>query len=122
MKTRSAKAKGRRLQQYVREQLLNKGWYNSDGSLPTVRWKLEAGDIKVALMGESGRDIILSPKGEECIPFDIECKNTEQTSPWAWIEQAEANTKQGRVPLVVFKRNNSKVYAIINFDDLLALL
>lgn len=109
MKTSSCKAKGRRLQDAV-VQLL-KETYTS----------LREGDIKPIIMGASGRDVQLSPAAEDVIPFDIECKNTEKTSPWAWIEQANANKKDGRIPLVIFKRNHSKTYAIIEFDDLLKI-
>lgn len=110
MKPSSAKAKGRRLQDHVTKTL-----YESFD-------KLRDGDIRPAIMGESGRDIKMSPAAEDIIPFDIECKNTEKTSPWAWIEQAESNTKDGRTPVIVFKRNRSGTYAIIEWDKLLKLL
>ena len=44
-------------------------------------------------MGESGRDIRLSPSAEKVVPFDIECKNTEKINIWSALEQAEKNTK-----------------------------
>lgn len=109
MKTSSAKAKGRRLQDAVVESLYE-------------HYELREGDIKPAIIGESGKDVKFSPAAEDIIPFDIECKNTEKTSPWAWIEQAEENTKDGRIPLVIFKRNRSKTYAIIEWDKLLKLI
>ena len=112
MLTRSAKSKGRRLQQWVREELRCK--YAGTDAVG-----LEAGDIECTMMGESGRDIKLSPSAEKTIPFDIECKNTETASPWAWMEQAKENTKPGRIPLVVFKRNKSDVYCMLKFEDLL---
>lgn len=117
MKTSSAKAKGRRLQQQVRDAFLSKTWY-----VPHPV-KLREGDVKSAIMGESGRDIHLSPAAEDVIPFDIECKNTETASPWAWMKQAKENTKPGRMPLVAFTRNREgDVYAMIRFEDLLKLL
>jgi len=110
MKTSSCKAKGRRLQDAVVKLL--KETYTS----------LREGDIKPIIMGASGRDVQLSPAAEDIIPFDIECKNTEKASPWQWIEQANSNKKEGRMSLVVFKRNRSKTYAIIEFDDLLKIM
>lgn len=110
MKIHSAKAKGRRLQDEVVESLYEN--YN----------QLRKGDIKPAIMGESGKDIKMSPSAEDQIPFDIECKNTEKASPWQWIKQAEENTKENRIPLVVFRRNRSKTYAIIEWEKLLKLV
>jgi hypothetical protein len=110
MKTRSAKAKGRRLQDAVKELLME------------VYTQLRDGDVKTAIMGESGRDIGLSPAAEDIIPFDIECKNTEKLSIWSALEQAESNKKEGRIPMVVFKRNRSKTYAVLELDKLLELL
>jgi hypothetical protein len=110
MKTRSAKAKGRRLQDIVKKLLME------------TYTELRDGDIKTAIMGESGRDIQFSPIAEDIIPFDIECKNQETASVWAWMKQAEENTKEGRIPLVIFKRNHSKIYAVIEWEKLLEIL
>jgi len=110
MNTRSCKAKGKRLQKNVQIFLLEK--YKPLG--------LVEGDIENAIMGEHGRDIKLSPAAERLIPYDIECKNTENFNRNSAIQQAEHNTKKGRIPVVVFKRNHSKTYAIIkesNFNN-----
>jgi hypothetical protein len=72
-------------------------------------------------MGTSGRDILLSPAAEALIPYDIECKNTETASPWAWMKQAKANTRSGRIPLVVFSRNHEDTYVMMRFEDLMRL-
>lgn len=124
MKTSSAKAKGRRLQDHVVKELMS-GAYNNCEECEEhdhPMWTPRKGDIKPAIMGESGTDIKLSPAAKDHIPFDIECKNTERASVWQWIKQAEENAEEGRVPLTVFKRNRSDVYAIIKLDDLLKLL
>lgn len=110
MKSRSAKNKGVRLQNNIREVLYQ--YY------PNLR----SGDIKTAVMGESGTDIILSPTAKDNIPFDIEAKNQESISIWKCLEQAETNTERGRIPLLVFKRNRSKTYACLEFEKLLELL
>lgn len=106
----SRKSKGRRLQNLIVERLYKK--YSN----------LEDGDIKPAIMGESGKDIKLSPAAKKIIPFDIEAKNQEKLQLWQMIKQAEDNSEDDRIPLVVFKRNHSKVYAILEFDKLLELL
>lgn len=119
MKTSSCKAKGRRLQQLVRNRLRERF---ADPKEPR-HVPLVPEDFQCTLMGESGSDIKLSPAAARQMPFDIECKNTETASPWAWMKQAKANTKPGRKPLVVFTRNREgDVYAMIRFEDLLELL
>ena len=112
MKTRSAKNKGKRLQKHVQKILLEK----------TEHIGLIEGDITNTIMGESGRDIRLSPAAENVIPFDIECKNQEHLNIWSAIQQAEDNTKEGRIPMLVFSKNRSKTYAVVELDKLLDLL
>lgn len=110
MKPSSAKAKGRRLQDEIRETLHE--------HYPDLR----DGDIKTAVMGESGRDIVLSPAAEDRIPLDIEAKNQEKLNVWSSLKQAEANAKDGRVPALVFRRNRSETYVALKFTDLLTLI
>lgn len=109
MKTSSCKAKSRRLQDFVVEKLYD-----------TFK-DLEDGDIKSAIMGETGMDIKLSPKGKKIIPFGIECKNQEKLNIWSSMEQCEKNTKD-LTPLLIFKRNRSKVYVCLEFDDFINII
>lgn len=111
MKTSSAKSKGRRLQQYVRDFLLE--YYKKDG--------LVVGDIESTIMGDHGEDIKLSPAAEKIIPFSIECKNTEGFNRNSTIKQVEAYVKPGRIPLIIFKKNRSNVYSILKYDNFKAL-
>jgi hypothetical protein len=108
---KSAKAKGRRLQNYVRDKLRE---------LYILKWrklpKLEEDDIKSQTMGMSGEDIVLTPAAKRIIPFSFECKNKERLNIWQSIEQCEDNCN-GSIPVVVIKRNKSKVYAIMEFDQ-----
>jgi hypothetical protein len=106
----SGKAKSRRLQNFVCEEFIKRH--------PILR----EGDIRPAIMGESGTDVKMSPAAKDLIPFDIEAKNQEKTSIWGWLKQAEENSEEGRIPLLVFKRNHSKTYAVIEFDNLMKLL
>lgn len=109
MKTSSKKSKGRRLQNYVRDNLLS--------AFPS----LEEDDVKVAIMGENGEDIKLSPAARKKIPYSFECKNTERLQIWQAIEQAETNCND-RVPVVVFKRNRSKTYLTIELNDFINII
>lgn len=110
MKPQSAKQKGRRLQQEVRDLYLT--------TFPT----LEPDDITSRSMGAAGTDLLLSPAAKRLIPFDHECKNVERPNFWRAVEQAEANTAPGRSPLLVTHRNGSPIYATLRFDELLGLL
>ena len=109
MKTSSKKSKGRRLQNSVRDNLLE--------AFPS----LEEDDIKVAIMGESGEDIKLSPAARRKIPYSFECKNTERLQIWQAIEQSEGNS-DNRMPVVVFKRNRSKTYLTIELNNFISLI
>jgi len=109
MKTASKKAKGRKLQNDVRLKLLDKFSV------------LEEDDIRTAVMGESGEDIKLSPAAQRLIPFSFECKNQERLNIWSSLEQAEDNCN-GRTPVLVFKRNRSKTYITIEFDNFLKMI
>ena len=109
MKTRSAKNKGKRLQNSVRELLLE------------TFTELEPDDIKSTTMGESGEDIQLSPAARKLIPYAFECKNHEKLNIWGALEQAESNSEKGK-PVLVFKRNRSKTYAVLEIKDFIELI
>ena len=110
MKTRSAKNKGKRLQNKIRDLILEK--FNA---------KLEPDDVRSQIMGMSGEDIVLSPAARRLFPFSVECKNQESLNIWSSLEQAEGNSGK-HTPLVIFKRNRSKIYAVLEFEELLKLL
>jgi hypothetical protein len=109
MKPRSAKNKGKRLQNKIRDLILEK--FDS----------LEKDDVRSITMGDSGEDILLSPAARRLFPFSVECKNQEKLNIWSALEQAEENSGD-HVPLVIFKRNRTKTYAVLEFDKLLELL
>ena len=110
MKTASRKAKGRRLQNKIRDLLIE---HFSD--------ELEDDDIRCAIMGESGEDLKLSPAARKLIPYSIECKNQEKLNIWDSLEQAEENSK-GYTPILIFKRNRSKTYAVVELNHFLKLI
>ena len=110
MKPRSAKNKGKRLQNKVRDLILEK--FNK---------KLEEDDVRSITMGDSGEDILLSPAARKLFPFSVECKNQEKLNIWSSLEHAESNSGK-HTPLLIFKRNRTKTYAVLEFDKLLELL
>ena len=109
MKTRSAKSNGRRLQNQVKELLLE------------AFTELEPDDIRTAIMGETGEDIKLSPAARREIPFSFECKNQEKINIWESLNQAEENSGD-YPPVLIFKRNRSKTYAVLEIDDFIDII
>ena len=109
MKPSSAKGKGRRLQNFLKEKLYE--------YFPTLR----NGDVKTAVMGESGEDIILSPAARDLIPFSFECKNQERLNIWESLSQAEDNSGD-YTPAVVFKRNRTNTYIALDLEEFLKII
>lgn len=103
---RSRKARGRRLQQWVRDKLLD--------LLPvTTR------DIESTTMGDTGADVKLSEKAFNYFPFEVECKNQERLNIWESYKQAQGHG-QGE-PLLIIKRNHTKPLAVIDAEYFLEL-
>ena len=96
MKTSSAKAKGRRLQNWVAEQV---------SKITGVPWGKDE-LIQGREMGQSGTDLKLYGIAKEKFPFSVECKNQESWSVPAWIKQAQTNEIKGTDWLLVMTRNH----------------
>tara|TARA_R100000655_G_scaffold101247_1_gene146182 strand:- start:193 stop:591 length:399 start_codon:yes stop_codon:yes gene_type:complete len=108
---KSVKAKGRMLQNLVRDKLRE-----------AHNLCLVDDDIKSQTMGMTGEDIVLSPKARKYIPYSFECKNQERIQLWKAIEQAEANKKDNCDIAVVIKRNRTKPYVVIDLDHFVDLI
>ena len=100
---RASKAKGRRLQNYVRDILRD------------VYPQLHPDDIKSQTMGITGEDIVRSPAAKEVCAFSFECKNVERLQIWRAIEQCEANKPDCSAPAIVFKKNGKQPYVALPF-------
>ena len=107
---KTSKAKGRRLQNYVRDTL--RSMFSS---------RLEDDDIKSQTMGMTGEDVVLSPAAKKLIPYSFECKNKERLDLWASLEQAASNCED-RTPILVFKRNRTKTYVAFEYSKFLELI
>jgi len=106
----SRKAKGRTFQQRLRTDIIE-------------HIKLDACDILSTPMGQMGCDLYLSPQAKRDFPYGVEAKKQETTSIWKWLEQCEYNaTKNDLIPLLVFSRNRSKTYAVIEWEHFLHLV
>ena len=106
----SRKAKGRRLQQAVRQDLVD-------------HLGIDPGDVQSTAMGQSGCDIYLSPAARERFPFGVECKAQETISLPAWWEQCKTNAEAEELaPLLILKQSRRAALAVLRWEDLLALL
>lgn len=52
----------------------------------------------------------------------IEVKFTEHLNIWNALAQSERDAGEDEVPIVVFKRNRSKVYAVLEFEELIEII
>jgi len=111
MRTSSRKAKGRRLQNWVRDELL------------ALFTEFTIEDIYCAIMGESGADVKFSPQAQKLLPYSVECKNKETFKGiYDIMKQAESNTKVSQMPLGVIKMNNFQPLAIIDAKVLFKMM
>lgn len=113
MKVQSAKSKGRNLQ--------NKVTFIFRDLFKEI---LQHGDIKSAPMGTSGVDVVMSPSAMNLIVFSVEAKNQEKligANLSKAIEQSESNSEPGRIPVLIFKKNNNPERIILKLSDFIEL-
>jgi hypothetical protein len=107
MKTQSAKAKGRRLQQWVREKLIE-------------MLDVHPEDIESRSMGAGGEDLIMARAARQKFPHSIECKNVEKLNVWDAYEQSAANSGDYE-PLLIMKKNGKKPLAVVDAEYLISM-
>lgn len=100
----SRKARGRIGQQEVRRIFLD------------TFEELSEDDIVSRSSGASGTDLLLSPKAQELIPFDIEVKFQQNWRLGDWWKQTKANST--RKPLLCLRKNNHEWLAVLRLEDL----
>jgi len=105
----SAKAKGRRLQQWVRDFLRS--------NLPGV----EDDDITSTPGGVNGPDIGLSPLARRAFPWTIECKARARVGLYDALEQAESNLIDNTRPVAIYKQDRKEPIAVLYAKDFLEL-
>lgn len=111
MKTSSAKAKGRRCAQEVKELILE--YFGEFG--------LSSDDLVVTSSGDTGEDIKMSPLARDFLPISIECKNVERLNIWDALSQARSHSEEFE-PVLFFRRNRSPLYVAIEAHILMQLL
>ena len=104
----SAKAKGRRLQQHVRDAILK--------TYPT----LEPDDVRSTSMGAGGEDVQLSPAARKLMPYCIECKSLAKIAIYKHYEQAVGHGDYE--PLLVLKQDRAKPLAVVDLEHFMELV
>ena len=105
MKTSSAKAKGRRLQQKFMQLLIEK-------------LDIDPEDIESRSMGAAGEDLIMSKAARNKFPYSVECKNQEKLNIWSAWDQAN-NNRGIYEPIVVIKRNGVPPLVVLEAENFL---
>tara|TARA_R100000541_G_scaffold16235_1_gene25833 strand:+ start:9772 stop:10128 length:357 start_codon:yes stop_codon:yes gene_type:complete len=108
--TASGKAKGRKHQQWTRDQIL--------ALHPTA---LLPDDVKSTSMGAGGEDVQLSPAARRLFPYSVECKAHKSFAFYKIMEQAAANSPKGSEPLVIIKGDRKKPLAVVDAEHFFKL-
>ncbi len=105
----SAKAKGRKLQQWVCQKI---------AELTGYEWGSSGDDkpIESRPMGQSGTDVRMESHVLKEFPFSIECKFQESWSVHNWIEQTRENQLPDTDWLLVCKRSRKKPVVIMDAE------
>lgn len=109
MKTSSCKAKGRALQNWIRDTIV--------ALFPEFR----EGDVTTAIMGESGADVKLSPHAKDLLPYSIEAKNVEKLNVWSAYDQAKSHNSDLE-PLLIMKKNRREPVAVVSAKHFFELI
>ena len=103
MRPQSAKAKGRRLQQWVRDKLIE-------------HRNVHPEDIESRSMGAGGEDLIMARDARQKFPFSVECKNQEKLNVWDAYDQACANSGDYE-PILIMKKNGKKPLVVLDAEN-----
>ena len=104
IKTQSAKAKGRKLQQWVRNVILE------------LIHTLEPDDVKSTSMGAGGEDVQLSPAARKKLPISIECKARKSIAVYSYYAQAKENCPKDIEPVVIIKADRKSPLALVDAE------
>lgn len=109
MLTSSRKSKGRNLQKWVRDKILE--------LFPELTDK----DVRSTSMGASGADILFSQAAVDLLNINVECKSRASIAVYEMYKQAELESK-GTAPVLIIKQNHSKPLAVVDAEYFLELL
>lgn len=104
----SAKAKGRKVQQWTRDLILR------------LFLSLGPGDVVSTSMGCFGEDIQFSQAGM-ALGISVECKARAKASVYDFVDQAARNAR-GREPVVVLKADRRRPLAVVDAEFFFGVL
>ena len=109
MNNKSRQAKGRYLQNIVKDKIIK-------------LFNLPPGSIRTSNTGENGEDVkLLSLTARRAFAYSVECKNSEQhLGLYKNFKQAKKHNH--REPLLVIKKNREPALAIISLDHFFDLI
>lgn len=112
MKTASGKAKGRRLQKMVCEDLLRIAKSHNAG--------IDGDDIRSTPMGSNGVDVQFSSSGRRLFNLSIECKNRESLNVHKeFMDHCVRHEKDRGKKILVHSRNRSEALVTLKWSDFL---
>jgi hypothetical protein len=103
------KSKGRKLQQLVRDTILDK--FNH----------LTEDDVRSTAMGQGGMDVQLSPLAGQSFPYATECKRNKAFAVYNPYDQASTNAGKYE-PLLIIQGDRKKPLAIVDFYHFMELV
>lgn len=112
IKTSSAKAKGRKLQQWMARKIAELIGMEYGKDCP----------VESRPMGQTGVDVRLEKEALKRFPFSVECKAQENWSIPAWIEQARGNTLPGTDWLLVAKKSRNSAIVVMEADTFFRIM
>lgn len=110
IKPQSAKAKGRKFQQYCRDKVLEL----------LKPYGIVQDDVKSTGMGQSGEDLQFSPAARKFLPVSVECKSLKAIAVYKLYEQAEQYQDKGE-PVLFIKADRKKPLAVVDLEYYLKL-
>ena len=111
MKPRSAKNKGKRLENRIGQDIAD---------LLGVKFGPRR-SVRRAFPGERGTDIVIMPPYREEFPFSVECKNQERWNVPQYIDQARYNKLPDTHWLVVMCKNHAEPVVVMDWQVFLDL-
>ena len=110
IKPSSAKSKGRKHQQWVRDKIYEQFPH------------LEEGDVRSTSMGALGEDILFSPAARRVFPYSVECKAHRSFAIYSVVDQAASNAPPGIEPVAIIKADRRRPLAVIDAEHFFTLV
>lgn len=110
IKPASAKAKGRRFQQWIRTELIKK-------------FGLSQTDIQSQPMGSQGEDIVLGDQSRAKFPYSVEAKHRQSYKElYKAYDQASDNCPPGAEPIFIVRTDRRDALVVVDFQHFIDMV